>query len=228
MALKAIVFYFDGVIADSEPLHFLAFRDVLAQEGIALGEADYYRRYLGYDDVGVFRAAAADHHHLTWTIDRIAQLVTRKAARMEVLERDASVLFPGAEAAIRRAAAKVPLAIVSGSLGAEIRRVLDRANLTSSFRAIVAAEDTPAGKPAPDPYVRAVALLSERLGERVAPKTCVAIEDSHWGLASAKAAGLRTVAVTHTYGPGELTGADLIISSLDELDLSVLDRLCSD
>lgn len=227
MALRAVVFDFDGVIANSEPLHFLAFREVLAQEGIALGEPDYYRRYLGYDDVGVFRAAAADHH-LTWTIDRIADLAARKATRMEALERDASVLFPGAEAAIRRAAEKVPLAIVSGSLGAEIRRVLDRANLTTLFRVIVAAEDTPEGKPAPDPYLRAVALLSERLGERVEPRTCVAIEDSHWGLASAKAAGLRTLAVTHTYGPSELTGADLIIASLDGLDLSALDRLCSD
>ena len=71
---------------------------------------------------------------------------------MEVLERDVSVLFPGAEDAIRRAARKVPLAIASGALGAEIRRVLDRAGLTACFQAIVSAEDTPASKPAPSPH----------------------------------------------------------------------------
>ena len=225
MTLRAIVFDFDGVIANSEPLHFRAFREILAQHGIAFAEADYYRRFLGYDDVGVFRAVATDHR-VAWTIEDIARLATEKAARLEVLEGDISLLFPGAEAAIRRAAAKVPLAIASGALGVEIRRVLDRANLTGSFHAIVAAEDIPVSKPAPDPYVRALALLSERIGKALPPASCVAIEDSQWGLTSAKAAGMRTVAVTHTYDSAALGDADLIISSLDGLDLALLDSLC--
>ena len=91
---------------------------------------------------------------------------------MEALERDASVLFPGAVEAIQRAAAAVPIAIASGALGAEIRRVLDGANLTHHFAAIVAAEDTAAGKPAPDPYQRAVALLSTAMDmDGLAPAT---------------------------------------------------------
>src|SRR5947209_7507493 len=97
--LRAIVFDFDGVIANSEPLHFAAFRDVLAEHGVELSEADYYERYLGFDDVGVFRAVAADQR-LDWTGDRLLDLVTTKAARVELLERDRSVLFPGAEIAI--------------------------------------------------------------------------------------------------------------------------------
>ena len=92
--LKAIVFDFDGVIANSEPLHFRAYRDVLGEEGVALSESDYYGRYLGYDDWGAFRAVASDLG-LTWTDASIAALVQRKAVRMEVLERDHSVLFPG-------------------------------------------------------------------------------------------------------------------------------------
>ena len=224
--LRAIVFDFDGVIANSEPLHFIAFRDVLAEQGIALSRADYYGRYLGYDDIGVFRAVAADHHR-AWTIERLAALTTEKAARVEMLERGTSVLFPGAEAAVRRAAKRVPLAIASGALGVEIRRVLDRANLTGSFGAIVAAEDSPASKPAPEPYARALELLSERLGTALPPASCVAVEDSKWGIASAKAAGLRTVGVLYTYGRSELDTADLIIRSLDDLDLDQLDRLCS-
>jgi beta-phosphoglucomutase-like phosphatase (HAD superfamily) len=225
VALQAIVFDFDGVIANTEPLHFRAFRDVLAARGIALAEADYYDRYLGFDDVGVFRAVAAEHA-VTWSIDDLADLTMRKATRVEALERDGSLLFPGAAEAIRRSAAVVPLAIASGALGNEIRRVLDGAALTSAFRVIVSAEDTPASKPAPDPYVRAVTLLSERVGTRLWPGSCVAIEDSRWGIASAKAAGLKTVAVTHTYERRELGEADLIVSSLDDLGVAVLRQLC--
>ena len=223
--LRAIVFDFDGVIANSEPLHFRAFRDVLSTFGVDLSEQDYYTRYLGYDDVGVFKAVGVDRG-LAWTSDRVAAFVSSKAVLMEAAERDGAILFPGAEAAIRLAAASLPLAIASGALGAEIRRVLDREQLTMCFKAIVAAEDTPASKPAADPYLRAVSLLANALDRPLRPAECVAIEDSPWGLESARAAGLRTVAVAQTYDRGALE-ADLVIPSLNELDLAALERLCS-
>jgi beta-phosphoglucomutase len=224
--LRAIVFDFDGVIANSEPLHYRAFRDVLEQSGgIAFPEKEYYDRYLGYDDVGVFKALAADRG-LSWTTNRIAGLARSKAHAIERLEQNASILFPGADAAIRRAAARVPLAIASGALGVEIRRVLDREGLTSCFKAIVAAEDTPVSKPAAGPYLRAVTLLAEAVGGPLQPSECVAIEDSPWGLQSARAAGLRTIAVAHTYDRAALE-ADAILSSLDELDVEMMERLCS-
>ena len=223
--LRAIVFDFDGVIANSEPLHYLAFQDVLGQSGIPFPEKEYYDRYLGYDDVGVFKAVAADRG-LSWAVDRIAGLVQFKAAVIERLEQNTSILFPGADAAIRRAAALVPLAIASGALGAEIRRVLDREGLRSYFKAIVAAEDTPVSKPAADPYTRALALLAQAIGTPLVPAECVAVEDSPWGLQSAKAAGLRTVAVAQTYDRAALE-ADLVITSIDELDVGMMERLCS-
>jgi beta-phosphoglucomutase len=226
MSLRAIVFDFDGVIANSEPLHYQGFRDVLADEGVSLAETDYYARYLGYDDVGTFQAIGVAHG-AAWTLAHIGELVARKAVRLEALERDGAILFPGAAAAVRRAAAAVPLAIASGALGAEIRRVLDRENLTSCFTAIVAAGDTKLSKPAPDPYVRALARLAAALGDRVAAADCVAIEDSRWGLQSARAAGLRTVGITHTFAARELAGADLVIDSLDELDIEQLVKFCS-
>jgi beta-phosphoglucomutase-like phosphatase (HAD superfamily) len=218
------VFDFDGVIANSEPLHYRAFRDVLEKSGIAFAEKEYYGRYLGYDDIGVFKALATDRG-LSWTADRIAGFVRSKADTLERLEQDGSILFPGAEAAIRRAAACVAVAIASGALGVEIRRVLDREGLTSWFKAIVAAEDTPVSKPAADPYLRVLSLLGKALGVSLRPSECVAIEDSPWGLQSARAAGLHTVAVTHTYDRAALD-ADLVISSLDELDIIALERLC--
>jgi HAD superfamily hydrolase (TIGR01509 family) len=222
--LRAVVFDFDGVIANSEPFHFRAYRDVLAQEGVALTEPEYYARYLGYDDVGAFSALAADRG-ARWDERRVADLVRRKASRMEELERDQSVLFPGAEAAVRRLAAAWPLAIASGALRAEIMRVLERENLVRFFPVLVAAEDARAGKPAPDPYVRAVELLSNAARTPLDPSDCVAVEDSRWGLESARAAGLRTVAVTHTYPAEALTGAEAVIPHLDRLTVEFLSKL---
>lgn len=226
MTLRAIVFDFDGVIANSEPLHFRGYRDVLAEDGVTLSEADYYARYLGFDDLGAFEAVARDRG-LTWSLARIKDLIARKAVRIEELERDVSVLFPGAADAVRRAAAEMPVAIASGARGEEIRRVLVRENLLACFTAIVAAEDTPASKPAPDPYLRALALLAPAFGEPLRAAECVAIEDSQWGLNSARAAGLRTVAVTNTYPAGELS-ADLTIDSLEAMNLDRLSGLCDD
>ena len=224
--VRAIVFDFDGVIANSEPLHFRGYRDVLAEQGVALSEPDYYARYLGFDDVGAFEAIGRDCG-VVWTPAQIADLVSRKAVRLEELERDVSVLFPGAADAIRRAAAAMPIAIASGARGEEIRRVLVRENLLACFTAIVAAEDTAVSKPAPDPYLRALTLLTPACGGVLRAADCVAIEDSHWGLESARAAGLRTVAVTNTYAANQLT-ADVIISSLEAMDLDRMSRICSD
>jgi HAD superfamily hydrolase (TIGR01509 family) len=223
--LRAIVFDFDGVIADSEPLHFRGYRDVLAEEGVTLTEADYYARYLGFDDVGAFEAIGK-HERVPWSGGQIADLVARKAVVLERLERDVSVLFPGAADAIRRAAAAMPVAIASGARGEEIRRVLAREQLLDCFTAIVAAEDTPVSKPAPDPYLRVLARLAAACGQ-LRGSECVAIEDSHWGLESARAAGLRTVAVTNTYRADELI-ADATIASLAAMDLDSLARLCSE
>jgi beta-phosphoglucomutase len=223
--LAAIVFDFDGVIANTEPLHCMAFRDVLADAGVTLTDVEYYTRYLGYDDLGVFRAIGVDRG-LGWDVDRIEAFADRKAERFDALEREVGVLFPGAADAIRRAAAEVPVAIASGALRAEIVRVLEHAGVARHFAAIVAAEDTPAGKPAPDPYLRAIDLLSRAAGRGIPPNRCVAIEDSRWGLAAAQSAGLRTVAVCTTYSATDLTGiADLLIPGLVDFDLQAIRNL---
>ena len=223
--IRAVVFDFDGVIANSEPNHFRAYRDVLAEAGVTLTEADYYARYLGYDDLGAFMQIAADSA-VAWNPARVSDLVRRKAERMEDLERDHSVLFPGAEAAIRRLAAVWPLAIASGALRQEITRVIECEQLASCFAVVVAAEDTRASKPAPDPYLRAVDGLRAVVGGPLEAADCVAIEDSRWGLESAKAAGLRTIALTHTYPAAALQGvAEVVVASLDHLTAEFLSKL---
>src|SRR4051812_24697316 len=124
-------------------------------------------------------------------------LVARKAVVLERLEQGNSVLFAGARAAIERLAARCPIAIASGARREEIVRVLEYERLTSFFPVVVAAGDTPTSKPAPDPYLLAIARLASSVGQPVDAARCVAIEDSRWGLDSARAAGLSTVAVTH-------------------------------
>jgi beta-phosphoglucomutase-like phosphatase (HAD superfamily) len=225
VALSAVVFDFDGVIANSEPLHFRAFREILGEQGIDLSEQEYYGRYLGFDDAGVFAAAATDHG-LTWNARMVARLVSAKAIRIEALERDISVLFPEADAAVERIAAAVPLAIASGALGGEIRRVLTRTGLLRYFVTIVGAEDTPVSKPAADPYRLAAARLSAHVGRPLDPATIVAVEDSPWGLQSARAAGLKTAAIAQTYDAKALD-ADLVIQTIGELEVAALERLCT-
>ena len=214
--IKAVVFDFDGVLANSEPLHFRAFREVLAAHGLRLTEAEYYAEYLGYDDIGAFRAIARDRG-ADMSEAQVSALVDEKAIQLEALERGASVLFPGAREAVLRMARRGPIAIASGARRAEIVRVLDHEGLRDHFPVLVAAEDTPASKPDPAPYRYAVSLLQAAYGIELNPADCVAVEDSRWGLVSARGAGLRTLAITHSYQAAELSEADGIIDHLDQL-----------
>ena len=224
--LQAIVFDFDGVIANSEPLHLKAFQLALAQEGVELAAADYYAHYLGYDDVGMFEALARDRG-IAMNGDAVGELVTRKGQRMQELLRSGSVVFPGATEFIRAAAAVVPIAIASGAMRHEIEEVIDAAGMTDLFATIVAAGDTPLSKPSPAPYRLALERLRESSGRDIDPRRAVAIEDSKWGLESAQGAGLRLVGVTNSYPAHELTGAELVVEGLQSLTLPALDRLCA-
>lgn len=218
MNVQALVLDFDGVIADTEPLHFRAFQQVLAEAGYKLTLEDYTGRYLGFDDAGAFRAVAGDQGRPLGE-GRVRELVASKSRVMDEALAGGDVLFAGAAGAIRSLSAAVPLAIASGALRGEIVAVLGRAGLLDSFRAIVAAGETGAAKPAPDPYLRAVALLG------VAADRAVAVEDSQWGLESARAAGLGTIAVTTSYPASALAMADLILPDLASVTLERLARL---
>jgi beta-phosphoglucomutase len=182
--LQAIVFDFDGVIANSEPLHLKAFQQALAEDGLELPAAEYYSRYLGYDDVGMFEALARDRG-IAMSGGQVAALVSRKGEWMQEMLQGGSVLFPGAAAFIREAAAAVPIAIASGALRHEIDDIIDAAGVADLFATIVAAGDTPEGKPSPAPYRLAFERLRETSGRDLDPRRSVAIEDSKWGLESA-------------------------------------------
>ena len=222
-ALQAIVFDFDGVIANSEPLHLRAFQRALADEGLTLTEREYFSRYLGYDDIGVFAALARDRG-IALSDEHIAALVERKGRRLQDMLRAGEVLFPGAADFVRAAAAAVPVAIASGALRHEIEEILEATQLRAHFEVIVAAGDTPQSKPSPAPYALAFHLLQEAHGA-ITLDRCVAIEDSQWGLDSARGAGLRCVGVSNSYPASALTGAELVVDGLQALTVPMLERL---
>jgi beta-phosphoglucomutase len=228
-ALQAIVFDFDGVIADSERLHLRSYQEILAPEGITMTNEDYFNRYLGYDDVGVFKAVGRDTG-VPMDDDRVAELIARKGQRYESLTAAGEMLFPGAADFIRSAfAASVPIAIASGALTHEIEEVLDRAGLRQLFPVIVGADQTERSKPHPEPYQVAFERLRRHTGRDLIMWRSVAIEDSRWGLDSARGADLRCVAVTNTYSEAELRGyAELVVPGLHALTLEALDRLVAD
>jgi beta-phosphoglucomutase len=220
--LAAVVFDFDGVLADSEPLHLRAFQAALEPHGRHLDKQTYFDRYLGFDDVGAFRAIASDQH---WSISdaELSALVSTKNHHFSTLTAAGEALFPGAAECVRRIAAEVPIAIASGALGSEIEALLDATGLRPLFRTIGAAGDTSQSKPAPDPYLEAVARLRPLVTE---PKgRFVAIEDSYWGITSAKSAGLRCLGVAQTYPASALTAADAVVASIADIDLALLRRL---
>ncbi|MCL4847990.1 MAG: HAD family phosphatase [Acidobacteria bacterium] len=222
----AVVFDFDGVIADSEPLHLRAFQRVLAEYGATLTPEDYDRHFLGYNDEDGF-AAMAERYAIALDDRGVEPLVERKVALMPELLRAPDVLFSGAAESVRRFAQAVPLAIASGAKRPEIELVLDAQGLAGYFHAIVASGETARSKPWPDPYRAAVARLVELgvVAADLAPTRIVAIEDSIWGIESAQAAGLRCVAVATSYPPEKLTVADLVVRQLDDLTIDDLGRL---
>jgi beta-phosphoglucomutase len=224
--LQAIVFDFDGVIANSEPLHLQAFERALAEEGIELSPRDYYERYLGFDDVGMFQALARDRG-IAMTDRQVTALVARKGMKLQAMLEAGSVLFAGAADFVRQAAAVVPIAIASGALRHEIDEITQAAGLASLFTVVVASGDTPESKPSPAPYMLAFERLRQLTGRDLDVRRCVAIEDSRWGLESARGAGLRCVGVTNSYPPDELGEVELVVSGLDALTLDQLDRLCT-
>jgi beta-phosphoglucomutase len=225
MALAAVVFDFDGVLADSEPVHLQVFQVVLAQIGVTLTDEEYYAHYLGYSDRDAFshvlrdRGVSIDDAQLETLLD------TKKRLFPEVIGDHA--LYPGAADCIARVAAAVPVAIASGALRHEIELILDRSGLRARFPIIVAAGETPRSKPAPDPYARAFELLREggAIAASARPADVVAIEDSEWGLQSARGAGLRTIGVLTSYTADRLPSAEMVRPSIADVTVADLEAL---
>ena len=220
--LQALIFDFDGVIADTEPLHFAGLQHTLKEIGIHLTEADYYADYLGYDDRGCILAALAANHRPAdaATVDR---LMKRKAEAYLESVKHHQVMFPGVPEFVRDASRTYPLAIASGALRHEIEYILEIAGLRNAFLHITSAEDVARGKPDPQPFLLALKALQQREAGLI-PASCLVIEDSLPGVRGAIAAGMKVLAVANTHTVQDLQEAHAITHSLKETSLIELQR----
>jgi beta-phosphoglucomutase-like phosphatase (HAD superfamily) len=216
----ATLFDFDGVLVDSEPVHLAAFNDVLTPHGIAIDPRDYVEQYLSLDDAGVFRAVLSLAGRLPGD-DELRALIQAKHPRFLARFTESFRVFPGAPELIARRASRGMVAIVSGALEAEIEFALERMGVRRYVDVVVAAEHSSASKPDPAPYATALGELRHRGHCGGA----VAVEDSVGGVRSAKGAGLRCIALTHTCAPAELlgAGADAVATDLPSLTDALLE-----
>lgn len=225
--LEAVIFDFDGVITDSEILHFRAFNKVLARHGLELSKKEYYSTYLGLSDSDCF-AALIDENRLGVEKTQIEALIQQKARVFEQLARTDGKIIEGVREFLDLlTGARIPIAICSGALRAEIELILEDAGLRRTFDVIVSAEEVTRGKPDPEGFLLALQRLNETVLTPITPGQCIVIEDSHWGLRAAHAAGMHTIAVTNTYETDQLKAAQRVVARLSDLTMDDLTRLCN-
>jgi beta-phosphoglucomutase len=225
MALRAAVLDFDGVIVDSEPLHFRAMRDALRTVEVEITEEEYWTSYLAYDNRGAIRRGL-ELHGETASPERVARLAARMVTRFQELMPEVPV-FPGAVELVRALAAEIPLAIASGARQEEVDAILRAVGLRDAFETIVGAEDAPRTKPDPAPYQEAMGRLGgSAIG--LSPAECLALEDTMPGIASALGAGMTVVGVAHSYPAEKLRAAHRVVDSLVGIGVDGLRDLFED
>jgi HAD superfamily hydrolase (TIGR01509 family) len=220
--MRAVIFDFDGVIVDSEPIHYRTLAEALLADGVAIDEEEYRARYLAYDDREAIRVALETHGEAP-ELERIDRIAQRKARLFDAATPDVPLL-PGVRDLVGSLARQLPLGIASGALHGEIEKILAGAGLRDAFQIVVGADDVARSKPDPETYVRAVSLLG-RCAPGLRPDECLAFEDSVAGILAARAAGIRVVGVASSYPPEKLTAAHRVLGSLEGLDEAAARRL---
>lgn len=219
---EAVIFDFDGVIVDTEPLHYKAFQQILAPMGLGFSWEQYIETYMGFDDrdafVEAFKAKGRQLGH-----DELAQLVATKADIFLEVIRSGVTPYPGVIELIRKLHhADTPLAICSGALRSDIMPILEMLKISDCFSIIVTADEVAKSKPDPECYRVAFERVSAHWpGSLQAPAQALAIEDTPAGIAAATRAGLQVIAVTNSYHGDHLSAADLIVESLEQLSESL-------
>ena len=205
MPVRAVIFDFNGTLSHDEPILCEIFCELFAEHGRPLSAQEYFDELAGLSDPEIVRAWLGRDH------PSVDEVIERRIARYRELVADGSSVPDPVRDAVRYAAERVPVGIVSGAAREEIEPVIGAAGLAASIRTIVGAEDVADGKPDPAGYLRALELLDGGLeaGE------VVVFEDTEAGIAAAKAAGLRCIAVLGTLAPERLAAADEIVPAID-------------
>jgi HAD superfamily hydrolase (TIGR01509 family) len=211
--IRAVLFDFNGVIVDDEPVHFKLFQKVLAEEGVDLKQETYYQKYLGMDDKDCFKAASKDLGK-KFTETKLQELIDRKAKYYLSEMKQNPPFVPGALELLKILGETHFIAVVSGALRSEIEMLLKQGGVAGEVSVIVAAGEVSKGKPDPEGFLKAVQMLNRDCvasSERLLPEECLAVEDSSWGIEAARKAGLACVALTTSYKEKDLPGAVLYL-----------------
>ena len=218
--IKAILFDFNGVIINDEPIQMKAYQEILKGEGIELTEDEYHSCH-GMDDK-TFVASAYERAGKTPETNKILEITTAKTNRWRDFIADELPLFPGVTDFIKKMANDFALGIVSMAKREEIEHILDKSGLREQFAVIISAEDVENCKPNPECFLKGFRQIdSYRIKRRHLPmvhRECLVIEDTAAGIRAAKAAGLQALGVTNTVTAEVLreAGADSVTKNLDD------------
>ena len=214
----AVIFDFDGVIVDTEPIHYQVFQQILEPLGMGYAWQEYTDTYMGFDDRDAFREAFRSAGK-SIAPDTLQTLINQKAAIFEEVISGGVTPYPGVVELINELTAHgMPLAISSGALRSDILPILEQLAIKDAFVHIVTADDVPQSKPHPASYLKAKELLLTSFPEKLNPSSLIyAIEDTPAGIQSAKGAGLTVVAVTNSYPTEKLGQADATVQALSQL-----------
>jgi len=222
--LKAVIFDCDGILVDTEPLHYAAFQEVLEPIGLGFDYERYLTRYIGFDDRDAFREAFREGDRPLDGRRLQALMAAKEEAFQRVIARGVPT-FPGVVELVRElAAGSVPLAVASGALRREVEIFVRLLGLQDAFPVIVAADEVQHSKPDPETYLQTLSRVREYYAlPELPPRSCVAIEDTPAGMRSARRAGLFVVGVAHSYDVEQLLEeADYVVKGLPELSLPLL------
>ena len=215
----AVLFDFDGVLVNSEPLHYQAFRGVLAAERLELDEEEYYRELIGFDDKGAFRHVY-QKRSLELTPKLFLSLMARKSeVMMDLIYRKQFSALPGVEEFVRTLWRRCPLAICSGALREEIEAMLEGIALRDCFPIITAAEDVAVGKPDPSGYLQTMKRVAEQRGRKLEPKDCLIVEDAPTVIAAVRAVGFPVLGVATSYPLEKLAEANWAVKTLEPAEV---------
>lgn len=214
---EAIIFDFDGVIVDTEPLHYKSFQRVLKPLDLGFSWQEYVETYMGFDDRDAFMEAFAAGGR-SIDSDMLQSLIVQKALLFQEVIRDGVTVYPGVVDLIHRLhTEKIPLAISSGALRSDIDPILEILGLQKCFNIIVTAEDVTKSKPDPECYQLAFNRLCHQHKTSHSKTLAIAIEDTPAGILSAKLAGLQVIGVSNSYLPEKLSDACAVTDSLETL-----------